>query len=218
MIKPPAAGNARGQRTREAVLDAAERLIAAQGYAATSMAEIIAESGVASSSIYHHFESKAGVFEAVLDRGAGEFLDAARDARSLDASKDPKQRLYDVMALSAHAMVEHPRFLRLYYSSITGMEGDDAAREAMVRFRARGFDTLTANLEQAFEAWGPKRASQAAARLVPIALPLFDGMFLAHDAGEIPDLDRFAYDATEALYALAEAPPAPRARRRTSSR
>lgn len=188
------------------VLDAAERLISARGYAATSMAEIIEESGVSSSSIYHHFDSKAGVFVAVLERGADEFLDAVRDAGVPPESDDVKARLRDLIAGSARAMVDHPRFLRLYYTTINGVDGDEVARAAMFRLRAEGFRTLSDSLEEVFSSWGPVRAKAASARVVPVLLPLFDGMFLAHGAGEVPDLDAFADDAAEAMFGLAQAP------------
>jgi AcrR family transcriptional regulator len=62
--------NRRGARSREAVLDAAERLIAQHGYKAATVAALVEEAGVAASSIYHHFDCKQGVVLATLERGA----------------------------------------------------------------------------------------------------------------------------------------------------
>jgi AcrR family transcriptional regulator len=53
--------NRRGARSREAVLDAADRLIARHGCAAATVAALVEEAGVSPSSIYHHFGSKQGV-------------------------------------------------------------------------------------------------------------------------------------------------------------
>ena len=44
--------------TKQKILDAAEQLIAEQGYAATSLRQIIAEAGVNLASIHYHFGSK----------------------------------------------------------------------------------------------------------------------------------------------------------------
>src|SRR3954454_21439106 len=58
--------------TRVAVLDAAAELFDARGYAAVSIADLTAASGVSNGSIYHHFGAKDGVLAAlVLDALAG---------------------------------------------------------------------------------------------------------------------------------------------------
>src|SRR4051794_12370116 len=53
------------EATREAILDAAERLFARQGYAATTMAAIAAEAGVAARTVYVAFVSKGGVLRGL---------------------------------------------------------------------------------------------------------------------------------------------------------
>src|SRR6476646_1983534 len=67
--------NRRGARSREAVLDAAERLIAEHGYEAATVAALVKEAGIPASSIYHYFGSKEGVLLAVMERGAERFFD-----------------------------------------------------------------------------------------------------------------------------------------------
>ena len=165
--------------------------------------DIMAASGVASSSIYHHFSSKAGVFEAVLQRGAEDFFAAMRAARSEDDSLSPEQRLRDVLLRTARAGVAHARFLRLYQRSVAGMEGDQAVHHAMVRARDLGSATLRANIEEALGAWESQTAHAAAARMTWLAVPMLDGMATSRALGEIPDLEEFATAAAEALYALA---------------
>src|SRR3954453_10707339 len=51
--------------TRTAILEAAERQFEAHGYAATTMAAIAAEAGVALKTVYVAFETKAGVLRAL---------------------------------------------------------------------------------------------------------------------------------------------------------
>src|ERR1700756_3439464 len=65
--------NKRGARSRQIVLDAAERVIAAHGYATASLASIVEEAGIPMSSMYHYFGSKEGVLLAVMERGAERF-------------------------------------------------------------------------------------------------------------------------------------------------
>ena len=51
--------------TRRAILEAAQRLFEQQGYAATTMAAIAAEAGVALKTVYVAFETKSGVLRAL---------------------------------------------------------------------------------------------------------------------------------------------------------
>ena len=52
---------------RERVLEAGLELFGERGYHAVSVAEIGARAGIAKSVLYHHFGSKAGLFEAIAE-------------------------------------------------------------------------------------------------------------------------------------------------------
>ena len=54
--------------TKERILDAAERLIGEQGYAATSLRQIIGEAGVNLAAVHYHFGSKEELLDAVVVR------------------------------------------------------------------------------------------------------------------------------------------------------
>jgi TetR/AcrR family acrAB operon transcriptional repressor len=66
------------QETREQVLDAAEQVFRERGVGHASLAEVADAAGVTRGAIYHHFASKAELFEAMLAR-AEMPLDAAFD-------------------------------------------------------------------------------------------------------------------------------------------
>jgi AcrR family transcriptional regulator len=57
----------KGERTRQAILEVAERLIISQGYHATSMRQIADEAGIAVGGIYNHFSGKEAIFAALLE-------------------------------------------------------------------------------------------------------------------------------------------------------
>jgi AcrR family transcriptional regulator len=57
------------RRSREAVLDAAERMFLDQGYAATTIAAIARDAGVSVETVYKAFGGKAGMVRAVYQRG-----------------------------------------------------------------------------------------------------------------------------------------------------
>ncbi|MGO1431438.1 MAG: TetR family transcriptional regulator [Halomonas sp.] len=56
------------ERTREAILDAAETTFLAQGVSRTTLAHIAQAAGVTRGAIYWHFEDKATLFNALLER------------------------------------------------------------------------------------------------------------------------------------------------------
>ena len=58
------------------IIDGAAAAFARSGYAATSMADVAAATGVSHLIVYRHFDSKDALYEAVLDR-ALDLLDAA---------------------------------------------------------------------------------------------------------------------------------------------
>src|SRR5262245_54719291 len=56
-------------QTRERILDVAEALFAARGFAGTSMREIASAADLTAASLYNHFEGKEALYGAVLERG-----------------------------------------------------------------------------------------------------------------------------------------------------
>lgn len=56
----------KGERTRQAVLDAAYELFLNQGYSATSMRQIAEQAGIALGGIYNHFASKDEIFQELV--------------------------------------------------------------------------------------------------------------------------------------------------------
>lgn len=92
-------------QTRLALLDAAERLFIADGYAATSQDAIAASARFTKGALYRHFPNKEAVFVAVLERierGAVERLAAsARTAPSWSAAMAAVAAYLDLTATTS---------------------------------------------------------------------------------------------------------------------
>jgi AcrR family transcriptional regulator len=58
---------AQGEATRRQLVDVATRLFADQGYEDTSTEQVLREAGVSRGSLYHHFDGKERLFEAVVE-------------------------------------------------------------------------------------------------------------------------------------------------------
>jgi AcrR family transcriptional regulator len=65
---------------REQILNTSLQLFAEQGAQSTPMSQIVAESGVATGTIYHHFKSKQEIIEALylsFKKGLGQLFESA---------------------------------------------------------------------------------------------------------------------------------------------
>lgn len=67
-------------QTRAALVSAGRRLFGASGFGATSVEDIAREARVTTGALYHHFPTKAAVFEAVFEQLHAELLTASMAA------------------------------------------------------------------------------------------------------------------------------------------
>ena len=82
-----------GQATRAALIDVATELFATNGYEATAIPAVLAAAGVSRGALYHHFESKEALFEAVLQSVEAEAtLKVTRAARGATDPLDGLRR------------------------------------------------------------------------------------------------------------------------------
>jgi AcrR family transcriptional regulator len=72
--------NQRKAEVREAIIDATVRLLREGGYRAAGIDEIAARAGIASGSIYRHFDTKAALFSEVFRLLSGREVDAMAKA------------------------------------------------------------------------------------------------------------------------------------------
>ncbi len=64
-----------GRSTREAIIEAASRLIHVHGYNHTSLDDVLRESGAGKGNFYYHFKSKEELGYAILDQIIASFLE-----------------------------------------------------------------------------------------------------------------------------------------------
>src|SRR4051794_40893041 len=81
----------RSEATRAALIATARRLFADRGYSGVGTEEIVRAAGVTRGALYHHFDGKAGLFQAVFERIEGEL--AERFAKEALSETDPWEAL-----------------------------------------------------------------------------------------------------------------------------
>ena len=125
---PPAVRRMPRAQRREQILDAATRAFARTGYVATGLDGVTAEAGVTQVLLYRHFDSKADLYRAVLDRAC------ARLEASVGSSD------YDEGSIAAllRAAAEDPDGFRLLFRH--------AAREPDFRDVVDGMQAMSAEV------------------------------------------------------------------------
>ena len=102
-------------RSRTAILDAAEGLFAEQGYEASSLAEVGLRAGVSRGTPGYFFGSKADLYRAVLERCFDEVRTAVRSGRerTLSGSHAPEEILEGAVSDYFDFLSARPNFVRL---------------------------------------------------------------------------------------------------------
>lgn len=91
----------RSEATRNALVAAARRLFAQRGYAAVGTEEIVREAGVTRGALYHHFEGKRELLEAVYEQIESGI------AAELAESLVPGASVLDTLSAGADAFLDH---------------------------------------------------------------------------------------------------------------
>jgi AcrR family transcriptional regulator len=178
-VRTGAKPNRRGVKSRELVLDAAERVMAEHGYEAATVARVVGEAGIPMSSVYHYFGSKEGILLAVMERGADRFF---TDLPPWDRRAGrPAEHLAAVLAETVRILERHPHFLRLLIVlAVQPPAVDDGEVQAVIgRIRGQARQLLRAQIGLAF---GDDPHSPATDQLARFALAAIDGAFLACQA------------------------------------
>jgi AcrR family transcriptional regulator len=168
--------NSRGRRSRELVLDAAERVMSEQGYEASTIGRVVSEAGIPLSSVYHYFGSKDGVLLAVLERGAQRFFEDLPPVRSRAGSA--VEHLDIAIATAAKTLERHPDFLRLLivFELQPGSSSNPEVGSVVTNVRELALERLRTEIAVAFQE-DPR--DSAIGYLAQFALAMFDGAFVA---------------------------------------
>jgi AcrR family transcriptional regulator len=96
---------------RKAIMEAAIRIFGRTGFSATKIADIAAEAGVATGTLYNYFSSKEDIFLSILDDGR-ERLAAELDSRTTIA--DPLLRVRELVRVMFQFLEEHGALFTIY--------------------------------------------------------------------------------------------------------
>lgn len=107
--------------TRDSILDAAEQLFVQQGVSRTTLQHIASAAGVTRGAIYWHFDDKAVLFNAMMDR-AKLPMRAALDELTASSSDDPLAELHQYCMRVLSETVNNPQARRVFEIAVLKME------------------------------------------------------------------------------------------------
>lgn len=201
-----------GQKTRERILDEAQRLILDQGLAATSIDQVLTAAGTSKGAFFHHFPSKNHLARAIVERyAAGDvaFLDEFM-AHAEAATDDPAGQLVAFIRSFEEAADElvsqQPSCLYVSYIYDRQLFDDgtnEVIVEAILAYRRR----LAEKIADAAEMHPPAIAVDPVA-LADHMTATFEGAFVLARALGDPSIMRSQLELVRCMVALVFAVPA----------
>jgi AcrR family transcriptional regulator len=114
------------QRIREEqkkhILEAAVRVFARKGLAATKMADIATEANVSYGLAYHYFPNKERILDELLEESLQ--MVARTTQQALEMPGTPWDRLHWLVSKRIQGLQEHPEFIMVFHQALT----DEATR------------------------------------------------------------------------------------------
>jgi AcrR family transcriptional regulator len=101
----PTANDEMSARTKRQLVDAAVKLFSANGYAATSLQELVSEAGLTKGAFYHHYRSKEEILRQIHDNFIDEQIERAEAA--VREGSSPTESLRALIRSEMRAISEH---------------------------------------------------------------------------------------------------------------
>jgi TetR/AcrR family transcriptional regulator, fatty acid metabolism regulator protein len=134
------------EERRRQILDAAVRAFAKKGYHASRVSDIAEEAGVAYGLVYHYFESKDAVLEAIFREMWGMMVDAINAVEQL--GDPPREQLRKACAIVLRTWRDYPDVVRVLVREVA-RSGEQLQRE--VEEIAHAFQALQRIVERGQE-------------------------------------------------------------------
>jgi AcrR family transcriptional regulator len=143
----------RSESTRAALIAAARRLFAEQGYADVGTEEIVRAAGVTRGALYHHFEGKRLLFEAVYEQMEAEISERIATGALAAGADSPLDAMRAGAEMFLQACTE-PEAQRIVLLDGPAVLGWDRWREIAAEY---GLGLIEATLQAAIDAGAIER-------------------------------------------------------------
>lgn len=170
----PKVSDAHRDARRDQITDAALRAFAEKGFQRTSMADIIAESGLSAGAIYLHFESKQQIALAAARAVVGHRREDIAERLTRDPLPDPDELIAVIMSGLRREIHDSRLLVQMWGEAVTDPEIAGIVTEIITQLRGQFLPYLT---RWAIERRGdsPDDAATWAATVLPVLLGLSQG-------------------------------------------
>jgi AcrR family transcriptional regulator len=213
-IVPKLSARVRDERRRHIEISA-WRCFSRNGFHATSMDDVIAETGMSSSAVYRYFRSKDDLIAAAADEALARMRDALANLSEQDPPPSPKEVTNALVA----ALDRQTSAAEYDMSRITIQAWGEALRRPELRRRSVDFYAeVRAQLTSLAKAWqsnGRQLSNADAKAAASVLFALMPGLIIAHHLSEpLTARELLAgIDVLANVVAPTEPPPASRTRR-----
>jgi AcrR family transcriptional regulator len=179
----------RHNQTIEEILDLAIEVMAEDGVAALSLAEVARRMGMRPPSLYQYFPSKLAVYDALFERGACQTLAILESYRSRIA-EDPLEGLAAAQAAWNEWVMANPVLAQLlYWRPVPGFEPSPKAYQPALQLQDLGWAALQAAVDAGQLA--PAAASEEGGALYTILMAGVISQQLANEPAATAATGRF---------------------------
>ena len=193
---------------REALVEAARRLILEKGFTDTTARDLVSASGTNLGSIGYHFGSREALLNQALEELFDQWTDLLADAAFLDEGASPLVRLTASWKATLATLDENRGVIRAFIEALAHAERSPAFRKQM-RNRSRRHRRSVASLVEA--ALGPEAVANGADPVViaQFIIAVFDGFAVQFrlDPEDTPTGDQLISALSAALTTVLEQSP-----------
>jgi AcrR family transcriptional regulator len=136
-----------GEDARQTILDSAIATFARKGYAGTSVQDILQATRLSKPTLYYYFDSKAGLFQAILDFAYDESFRLMKEA--VEAERGCEDRLVAVAAAVFDFAEHNQNLMRLVLGTVFAASEEIPPGSIDLSKRRRNFEFVLSILREA---------------------------------------------------------------------
>jgi TetR/AcrR family acrAB operon transcriptional repressor len=126
--------------TRQHILQAALRHFANDGYAATSVQQIVNDAKVSKPALYYYFKDKAGLFEALVDHAHDERYRLMQEG--IRTGRNVAEKLEEMISLLFDFAVNNQELMRLAFATAFASSGSQPCQNHCREKGLRNFELI----------------------------------------------------------------------------
>src|SRR6478735_2826284 len=186
----PKVSDAHRDARRDQITEAALRAFAEKGFQRTSMADIIAESGLSAGAIYLHFESKQQIAVAAARAVVGHRSEEIAGRLATGPLPDPDELIAVIMSGLRREIHDSRLLVQMWGQAVTDPEIAGIVDEIIDRLRGQFLPYLT-RWSSERRGYSPGDAAAWAETMLPVLLGLSQGYII--QSAVLSDFDSDAY-------------------------